>query len=239
MAAAVARGRSRVTLRATALRRCTMARMNQLALAAICAASVVTAVATAQQQTNQAPAPAGRGEAQGRGRGQAVTLPEGPGRDIAQSMCAACHPLTMLTGSAGYDQQGWHNLIATMVRLPEAQDKMVTEYLAATFPPKPERRPTLVAGDTQITIKEWIAPTLGQRVRDPLQLADQTIYWTGMFASLVGQLDPRTGEMREYKLPPGTTPHSILNDRDGYIWFTGNGNGTVGRLDPRTSDIKV
>ena len=40
------------------------------------------------QQTNQPPAPAGRGEAQGRGRGQAVTLPEGPGRDIAQSMCA-------------------------------------------------------------------------------------------------------------------------------------------------------
>ena len=145
----------------------------------------------------------------------------------------------MITGSAGYDRQGWHDLIATMIRLPDAQDKSVTEYLAANFPPKPERRPTLVPGDTRISIKEWIAPTLGQRVRDPLQLADKTIYWTGMFASLVGQLDPKTGEMREFKLPAGTTPHSIINDRDGYIWFTGNGNGTVGRLDPRTSDIKV
>ena len=60
-----------------------------------------------------------------------------------------------------------------------------------------------------------------------------------MFASLVGQLDPKTGEMREFKLPAGTTPHSIINDRDGNIWFTGNGNGTIGKLDPRTGDIKV
>ena len=216
-----------------------MARLQRLVLVAACAASVVTVAATAPQQTDQPPGPGGRGEGQGRGRGQAVTLPEGPAREFTQTMCASCHALNVITGSAGYDRQGWHDLIATMIRLPDAQDKSVTEYLAANFPPRPERRPTLVPGDTRISIKEWIAPTLGQRVRDPLQLADKTIYWTGMFASLVGQLDPKTGEMREFKLPAGTTPHSIINDRDGYIWFTGNGNGTVGRLDPRTSDIKV
>ena len=221
-----------------------MPRLKLLTLAAACAATVVTAAATAPQTPPQAPQtsnPAGRGDAQGRGRGrgQAVTLPEGPARELTQTMCASCHPLNMITGSAGYDRQGWRDLIATMIRLPDEQSTSVSDYLAANFPPKPERRPTLVAGDTQVTFKEWIAPTLGQRVRDPLQLADKTIYWTGMFASLVGQLDPRTGEMREYKLPPGTTPHSILNDRDGYIWFTGNGNGTVGRLDPRTGETKV
>ena len=199
-----------------------MARLKLLTLAAACAATVVTAVGDGTaDDADAAPRRSRRGAGPGRGRGQAVTLPEGPGREIAQSMCASCHSLNVITGSAGYDRQGWHDVIATMMRLPEAQDKLVTEYLAANFPPKPERRPTLVPGDTEITIKEWIAPTLGQRVRDPLQLADQTIYWTGMFASLVGQLDPRTGEMREYKLPQGTTPHSILNDRDGYIWFTG------------------
>ena len=60
-----------------------------------------------------------------------------------------------------------------------------------------------------------------------------------MFASLVGRLDPATGEMREFKLPENARPHSILNDAAGKIWYTGNGNGTVGRLDPRTGDIKV
>ena len=217
-----------------------MSRVKRLTLGAAFAVTVATAAATAQQPApTQNPAAGGDTQGRGRGRGQAVTLPEGPAREFTQTMCASCHPLNMITGSAGYDRQGWHDLIATMVRLPDAQDRSVTEYLAANFPPKPERRPTLVPGDTRISIKEWIAPTLGQRVRDPLQLADKTIYWTGMFASLVGQLDPKTGEMREFKLPAGTTPHSIINDRDGYIWFTGNGNGTVGRLDPRSSDIKV
>jgi virginiamycin B lyase len=217
-----------------------MARVKRLTLGAAFAVTVATAAATAQQSApTQNPAAGGETQGRGRGRGQAVSLPEGPARELTQTMCAPCHSLNMITGSVGYDRQGWHDLIATMIRLPDAQDKSVTEYLAANFPPKPERRPTLVPGDTRISIKEWIAPTLGQRVRDPLQLADKTIYWTGMFASLVGQLDPKTGEMREFKLPAGTTPHSIINDRDGYIWFTGNGNGTVGRLDPRTSDIKV
>jgi virginiamycin B lyase len=211
-----------------------MPRLIPTTLTGVAVAIVITA-ATVGTQTQ---APAGRG-GQGRGRGQAVTLPEGPSREFVQAMCATCHPLTMITGSAGYDRQGWHDLIGTMVRLPEAQAASASEYLAANFPPRPGRRPTLVPGDTQITFKEWIAPTLGQRVRDPLQMVDQTIYWTGMFASLVGQLDPKTGEMREYKLPQGTSPHSIINDRDGMIWFTGNGNGTVGRLDPRTGDIKT
>jgi virginiamycin B lyase len=200
-------------------------------------AIVAIAAATVVSQTPVQQAPAGPGGA-GRGRGQTVTLPDGASREFVQAMCASCHPLTMITSSAGYDRQGWHDLISTMVRLPEAQNASVSEYLAANFPPKPGRRPTLVAGDTHITIKEWIAPTLGQRVRDPLQ-SDQTIYWTGMFASLVGQLDPKTGEMREYKLPQGTQPHSIINDRDGMIWFTGNGNATVGRLDPKTGDIRT
>ena len=216
-----------------------MARVRGLTFAAVCAATIAAAASPQQPPQAQPQPPAGQAEGRGRGgRGQ-VTLPDGQGKEFTQAMCAACHRLAMITGSAGYNQQGWQDLIATMVRLPEAQAKSITEYLAAHFPPKPERRPTLVPGDTKITFKEWIAPTLGQRVRDPLQLTDHTIYWTGMFASLVGQLDPKTGEMREYKLPQGTTPHSIINDRDGYIWFTGNGNGTVGRLDPRNGDVKV
>ena len=170
-----------------------MARMTRLTLAVL-GTAVVATIAGSAAQTLQPQAPPGQVE--GRGRGQAVTLPDGQGKEFAQAMCVTCHPLTMITGSAGYNQQGWQDLIATMVRLPDAQVKSVTEYLAAHFPPKPERRPTLVAGDTQITFKEWIAPTLGQRVRDPLQLTDHTIYWTGMFASLIGQLDPKTGEMR-------------------------------------------
>jgi virginiamycin B lyase len=187
----------------------------------------------------QAQVPAGRGEGRGRGRGQPVTLPDGPAKEFAQAACATCHQLNLITGSAGYDAQGWRDVVSTMMRLPDAQLTTVAEYLAANFPPKPERRPTLVPGEATVSFKEWIVPTLGQRPRDPLQLADGTIWWAGMYADLVGRLNPATGEMREFKLSEGARPHSIAADAAGNIWYTGNGNGTVGRLDPRTGEIKV
>ena len=183
--------------------------------------------------------PGGGGAAAGRGRGQAIQMPDGPGKEMVQSVCIACHQLNMITGAAGYDRAGWRALITTMVALPEPQLGTVTSYLATNFPEKPGHKPKLIAGDTTVTIKEWIAPTLGQRPRDPLQTADGTIWWAGMFASVIGRLNPATGEMREYKLAPDARPHSIINDQTGNIWFTGNGNGTVGRLDPRTGEIKV
>src|SRR6185503_9344869 len=126
----------------------------------------------------------------GRGRGQAPQLPDGAGRELVQSICIACHQLNMITGAAGYDQKGWRALVTTMVALPEPQLNTITTYLATSFPEKPGRKPKLIAGDTTVAIKEWIAPTLGQRPRDPLQTADGTIWWAGMFASVIGRLNP-------------------------------------------------
>jgi virginiamycin B lyase len=209
-----------------------MSRIARLALTG----SIVTFVAALALQAQEPPGARGAG---GRGRGQAIAMPDGPGREIVQSACVGCHQLNSITGSAGYDSKGWRDLVTTMVALPEPQLETVATYLAANFPPKPGRAPKLIAGDTTITIREWIPPTLGQRPRDPLQTPDGTIWWAGMYASLIGRLNPATGEMREYKLASDARPHSILNDQAGNIWYTGNGNGTVGRLDPRTGEIKV
>jgi virginiamycin B lyase len=171
-------------------------------------------------------------------RGQ-VTLPDGPGKEVVQARCTACHGLNQIAGAAGYDQAGWRHLIESMVALPPDQMTAATTYLAANYPAKPGRRPTLVPGDAKITFKEWVVPTLGQRSRDPLQTPDGTIWWTGMYASLIGRLNPETGEMKEYKLAEGTRPHGITADPQGNIWYTGNGNATVGKLDPKTGEITV
>jgi virginiamycin B lyase len=184
----------------------------------------------------QAQGPAGSGA--GRGRGQSMQMPDGAGREIVQSVCIACHQLNMITGAAGYDKAGWRALITTMVALPQPQLDTVTTYLATNFAAKPGRAPKLISGPTKITFKEWMPPTLGQRPRDPLMTPDGTIWWAGMFASLIGRLNPATGDMKEYKLAPDARPHSILNDQAGNIWYTGNGNGTVGRLDPKTGAFK-
>lgn len=200
---------------------------------AIASACLVASVTIQAQEP-----PAARGQGAGRGGRGAVALPEGPGRELVQGMCVTCHQLNTITGSAGFSRQGWHDFIASMMLVPEPQLETITEYLSTNFPERADRKPTLVPGDVTITFKEWMAPTLGQRVRDPIQVADGTIYWAGMFASLVGRLNPATGEMKEFKLPETARPHSIAGDAAGNVWYTGNGNGTIGRLDPRTGEIK-
>lgn len=168
-----------------------------------------------------------------------ATLPEGPGREVVQGMCSVCHGVNMITGAAGYSAEGWQNLIGTMVRLPDPMRSTVVAYLAKNFPEKPGRRPTLVSGPVNVTFKEWIVPTLGQRARDPLQTPDGMIWWTGQFGSLVGRLNPTTGEMKEFKLTPDARPHSITADRAGDIWYSGNGNGTIGKITAKTGTIEV
>jgi len=124
-----------------------------------------------------------------------------------------------------------------MIELPEAQANTIATYLAEHFPEDESRRPNLVAGDVEIEIVEWTVPTLGQRSRDPAEAPDGSIWWTGMWASLAGRLDPQTGEMEEFRLPVTSRPHTIVPDAAGNIWYTGNSNSTIGKLDPNTGEI--
>ncbi len=167
-------------------------------------------------------------------RGGTVQLPAGAGREILQSKCTQCHGLNLITNSAGFSRDVWGALIPTMVAMPADEAGVLSGYLAANFPAKPGTRPSLVSGETSIKIKEWMVPTLGQRSRDPIEAPDGSIWWTGMWASLAGRLDPKTGQMKEYPLPPSAKPHTIFPDKDGTIWYTGNSNATIGKLDPST-----
>lgn len=169
--------------------------------------------------------------------GAQASLPDGEGKDVVEVSCTACHGLRQIVGSAGYDADGWRDLIRTMVALPDVEAGRVAGYLAAHFPPRSGRAPTLAAGDFEIEITEWTVPTLGQRSRDPAEAPDGSIWWTGMWASLAGRLDPETGEMKEYRLPETARPHSIVPDGDGNIWYTGNSNSTIGKLHPTTGEV--
>lgn len=165
-------------------------------------------------------------------------LPDGEGKDLVQILCTSCHNVSPILRTAGYDTpERWREVIASMIALPDEQAEAIGAYLAEHFPERPGRRPTLVPGDVEIEIEEWMVPTLGQRSRDPVEASDGSIWWTGMWASLVGRIDPGTGAMEEYPLPASARPHSIVPDGNGYIWYMGNGNGTIGRLDPATGDI--
>jgi len=168
-------------------------------------------------------------------RGERAALPEGAGKALVETACSTCHSLATISRAAGYSSPAeWRQVFSTMIELNDAQAITIATYLAEHFPEDMSRRPNLIAGDVEIEIIEWTAPTLGQRVRDPAEAPDGSIWWTGMWASLVGRLDPATGIMEEYKLPPAARPHTIIPDEKGNIWYTGNSNATIGKLDPIT-----
>ncbi len=165
-------------------------------------------------------------------------LPDGEGKDLVQSLCSTCHTLRNITRSAGFSSaEKWRWLFSTMITLPDAEATTMASYLAEQYPEDESRRPKLIEGDVEIVIQEWQVPTLGQRSRDPVEAPDGSIWWTGMWASLVGRLDIETGGMKEYPLPPSARPHSIVPDSEGYIWYTGNSNATIGKLDPKSGKI--
>jgi virginiamycin B lyase len=166
-------------------------------------------------------------------------LPDGQGKNLVQGICVACHQTDLITDSVGYTKEHWHYLFSQMIQLAEPVADEIATYLAASFPPTNERKPVLVPGDTVISFTEWTAPTLGQRPRDPFMHTDGTIWWAGMYGSLVGMRDSNSGEFKEYRLDPTARPHSIVEGPDGDVWYSGNSNSTIGRIDRETGEITV
>lgn len=172
-------------------------------------------------------------------QGQRAPLPDGAGKELVEQLCTSCHQTNQITGSSGYSREGWKTLTSTMIDLgqaPEQRDQIIA-YLEKSFPPGNRRQAKPVPGDAEVTFKEWVVPTLGQRARDPVEAPDGSIWWVGQFGNVMGRIDPVTGAMKEYPLPPKALPHSVTIDAAGNAWYTGNGNGTIGKLDPRTGQI--
>jgi virginiamycin B lyase len=169
--------------------------------------------------------------------GSPVQLPDGAGRQLVEAACAKCHGLNLITSSWGYTREGWHEAIASMMVLPKDQADTIVGYLATHFPVKPVPEAVIIPGPVSVSIKEWMVPSLGSRPHDPLAAADGSIWWTGQYASKLGRLDPKTGDMKEFPLPDGSGPHGLVEDKAGNVWFTGISKNYVGMLDPKTGKV--
>jgi virginiamycin B lyase len=201
----------------------------------ICGAVLLCSSALLGQRGAAPAQPQGGGRGGGRG---AVQLAEGPGRDLVQATCSRCHGANLIAGSWGYTKEGWQDRIATMVKLQPAELDTISSYLAAHYPVKPAPGAVLLSGPATVSIKEWLAPTLGSRPHDSHAAADGSIWWTGQYASKLGRLDPRTGQIREFALAPGTQPHGLAEDPQGNIWYTGIQKNVIGRLDPKSGQVR-
>jgi virginiamycin B lyase len=166
-----------------------------------------------------------------------ANLPEGDGKALVETRCASCHALSLVTGT-GYNREAWKNLFTSMVDLPQGETEILADYLARNFPETPKPPAVVIPGEASVSIREWLVPTLGSRPHDPLYTPDGAVWWTGQWANVLGRLDPRTGEMKEYPLKtPKSGPHGLTADREGNIWYTGNSKALVGKLDPKTGEV--
>jgi virginiamycin B lyase len=165
-------------------------------------------------------------------------LPEGKGQDIVANVCNTCHTFAARVGG-GYTAQGWATVLRMMSNhglvLPVDQLDTITDYLTKNFPEKPRPAAVLIAGPTQVSIKAWQVPTPGSRPHDPLATADGALWYSGQMANVLGRLDPKTGQFKEYALKTAHSgPHGLVEDRGGNIWYTGNTGALIGQLDPKT-----
>jgi virginiamycin B lyase len=95
------------------------------------------------------------------------------------------------------------------------------------------------AGAGKVSIKEWDVPTPGSFPHDPAVGPDGSLWYTGMFANVLGRLDRKTGTITEFRLKvSGSGPHGLAADKNGDVWFTANAKGYIGRLNPQTGEVR-
>lgn len=67
---------------------------------------------------------------------------------------------------------------------------------------------------------------------------DGSIWYSKLWANMVGRIDPKTFEIKEIQ-PPVFGPRRLRFDRSGNLWIPGFGDGTLAKLDTRTMQFTV
>jgi virginiamycin B lyase len=165
-----------------------------------------------------------------------------PGKALVEAQCNSCHPLSARVGS-GYTPEGWQTVMKMMTNhgyKPASADQMpvIMDYLVKTYPVKGRPEAAIVPGPMKVTMKAWQVPQPGSRPHDPLAAKDGSLWYTGQMTNMLGRVDPKTGQVKEYPLKsPHSGPHGLVEDRQGNIWYTGNAVGVVGKLNPKSGEV--
>ncbi len=95
-------------------------------------------------------------------------------------------------------------------------------------------------GDAPATpdLKEWDIPWDNSRPRDPwVGPSPDTVWFVGQAGDYVATLNPENGDLKRYRLAPGTGPHNVIADRRG-AFYAGNQDEHIGLIDPESGDIR-
>jgi virginiamycin B lyase len=175
--------------------------------------------------------------------------------------CNWCHSYQQIFRNR-YDEAGWSKILHRMIhgagsplinvnsrgRFSDADEARLVHWLATVRGPQsPE--PSFIAlprpqgRATHVVITEFELPRLEPATHDVSGDANGNIWYSTHRSSYVGRLDPRTGNVTEFHVPPvqpGALPgtHWIHVDKNGIVWGSENWAHNIWRLDPRTGAFK-
>jgi cytochrome c5 len=73
------------------------------------------------------------------GQAPPPTLPEGPGKELVEAICTACHTLERVVAKRGTKAE-WQDKVLEMLQedpdITQKERDQIVEYLAKAFPPK-------------------------------------------------------------------------------------------------------
>ena len=179
--------------------------------------------------------------------------------------CGSCHHNILHLRDRRFTKEDWIKLISVMERIDvigEIRDynprppyylpwrygnkEEIAEYLAQVQGPnsplpKIQFSPRATGKATQAVITEYRVPRPNAIPHD-VQLDSHGIAWYNDFKTdYLGRIDPKTGEIKEYKLPSKTGPHpgsaNMFIGDDDTIWVSQRIAGQMVRFDPKSEKV--
>ena len=177
-------------------------------------------------------------------------------RAVNNSCGLGCHSYQQIFRSR-YDEKGWRLIVDRMlhyggaplinrtdrVREDPAQEDLIVKWLTKVRGPDSKDLPLRVfpgprGAATRVVITEYEIPRAMIETHDVAGDSKGNIWFSSHRTPYVGMLDPRTGVVKEYKVPvtnpaahPGT--HRVSVDKSDLVWFSENWSHNLTRFDPK------
>ncbi len=184
----------------------------------------------------------------------------GEQKKLLTNNCNWCHSYQQIFRNH-YDEAGWGKIVYRMIhgagsplininergRWGGDEEARLVKWLASVRgPDSPDPAfvmlPRPQGRQTRVVITEFELPRLETATHDVTGDSKGNLWYSTHRSSYVGRLDPKTGMVKEFHVPPvaeGVLPgtHWIYADKNDIIWGSENWAHSIWRLDPKTEQF--
>ncbi len=184
----------------------------------------------------------------------------GEEKKLLTNNCNWCHSYQQIFRNH-YDEAGWGKIVYRMIhgagsplininergRWGGDEEARLVKWLASVRGPD-SKDPSFVTlprpqgRQTRVVITEYELPRLETATHDVSGDSKGNLWYSTHRSSYVGRLDPRTGAVKEFHVPPvekGVLPgtHWIYVDKNDIVWGSENWAHSIWRLDPKNEQF--